>query len=61
MKKPPALQVEEIKGDKYPDRATAQRAALPLISSNLETVIRDLLKAGVLVVIDGKIIPNQQR
>ena len=57
MRKPPPLQVEEIQGDKYPDRAAAQRAALPLLSSNLQTVIRDLLERGVLVNVNGKIIP----
>lgn len=57
MRQPPDLQVEEIEGNKYPDRAAAQRAALPLLSSNLHTVIRDLLESGVLVNVDGKIIP----
>lgn len=57
MRHLPNLQVEEIEGNKYPDRAAAQRAALPLISSNLQTVIRDLLERGVLVNVDGKIIP----
>ena len=58
MKKAPALQVEEISGDKFPDRRTAQNTALPLISENLQAVIRDLLERGELVNVDGKIIPN---
>lgn len=58
MKKAPALQVEEIDGDKYPDRDAAQRAALPLISANLQAVIKDLLERGVLINDNGKIIPN---
>lgn len=61
MRKPPALQVEEIKGDKYPDLDTAQRAALPLVSANLQAVIRDLLERGVLVNVDGRLIPNPNK
>ena len=58
MKKPPALQVEEVSGDQFPDRNAAQEAALGLLSESLRTVIRDLLESGVLVCVDGKIIPN---
>ena len=60
MRKPPSLQVEEISGDKFPDRDTAQDAALPLISASLQAVIQDLLERGVLVNVEGKIIPNPQ-
>ena len=58
MKTAPILQLERISGDQYPDRDTAQEAALPLIAESLHAVIRDLLERGVLVEIDGKIIPN---
>jgi hypothetical protein len=58
MRKPPALQVEEISGNHYPDLKTAQSAALPQLADNLQSVIRDLLERGVLVNVDGKIIPN---
>lgn len=61
MKKAPALQVEEISGDKFPDRDTAWRAALPLFSENLQAVIRDLLERGELVNINGKIIPKPKK
>jgi len=61
MKKAPALQVEEISGDKFPDRHTAQDAALPLISENLQAVIRDLVERGELVNVKGKIIPNPNK
>jgi len=60
MKKAPALQVEEISGNQYPDLDAAQRAALSLISAELQSVIQSLLEQGVLVNINGKIIPNQQ-
>jgi hypothetical protein len=58
MRRAPDLQVEEISGDKFPDRHTAQEAALLSISENLQVIIRDLLERGELVIIDGKIIPN---
>jgi hypothetical protein len=58
MKKPPALQVEQIPGDQFPDREAAQRAALPPLSENVQAVIRDLLERGELVKVNGKIIPN---
>jgi hypothetical protein len=61
MKKAPALQVEEISGDKFPDCHTAQDAALSLISENLQAVIRDLLERGELVNVTGKIIPNPDK
>jgi len=58
MKKTPALQVEEIGGDQFPDRDSAQESALPLVAESLQAVIRDLLRRGVLVKVNGKIIPN---
>jgi hypothetical protein len=61
MKKAPALQVEEISGDQYPDREAAWRAALPSLSENLQAVIQDLLERGDLVNIKGKIIPNRRK
>jgi hypothetical protein len=61
MKKAPALQVEEFSGYKFPDRHTAQDAALSLISENLQAVIRDLLERGELVNVNGKIIPKPKK
>jgi hypothetical protein len=52
---------DEIPGNEYTDLKTAQRAALPALSDNLASVIRDLLECGVLVIRDGKIIPNPER
>ena len=57
-KKAPMIAIEEMPGDKYPDLESAQRAALPLMSASLQAVIRDLLERGVLVEVNGKIIPN---
>jgi hypothetical protein len=58
MKKPPALQLEEIQGNRFPDREAAQAAALPMLSESLQAVIQDLLARGVLANVDGKIIPG---
>jgi hypothetical protein len=60
MRKSPALQVEEISGDQFPDLETAQNAALSLLADNLQSVIRDLLECGVLVKVEGKIVPNPE-
>lgn len=60
MKKTPPLHVEEISGDKHADLRTAQSVALPLLSANVQAVIRDLLARGVLINDNGKIIPNPQ-
>jgi len=57
-KKAPMIAIEEMPGDKYPDLESAQRAALPFMSASLQAVIRDLLERGVLVEVNGKIIPN---
>jgi len=59
-KKAQILTIEEMPGEKYPDLATAQRAALPSISASLQAVIRDLLNNGNLINVNGKIIPASQ-
>jgi hypothetical protein len=61
MKKAPALQLEQIPGDRYPDLQSAQRAALPSMSESLQAVIQELLERGELVNVDGKILPNPDR
>jgi hypothetical protein len=60
MRKSPALQVEEISGDQFPDLVTAQNAALSLLADNLQSVIQDLLERGALVNVEGKIIPSPE-
>jgi len=60
MKKTPPLHVEEISGDQYADLRAAQSVALPLLSANVQAVIRDLLARGVLINDKGKIMPNPQ-
>jgi hypothetical protein len=57
----PALQLEQIPGEQFPDRETAQHAALPQLAESLQAVIRDLLERGELVNDNGKIIPGHPR
>ncbi len=58
MKKAPVLQLEQISGDTFPDRDAAQNAALSLLSENFQAVVQDLLERGVLVNVDGKLLPG---
>ncbi len=61
MKKTPALQVEEIGGDQYPDLDAAQRAALSGIASDIAETMRRLLADRWLINDNGRIIPNPER
>lgn len=60
-KKAQVLKIEEVPGKKYPDLATAQRAALPSISASLQAVIHELLKSGNLKNVNGKIVPTSSQ
>jgi hypothetical protein len=59
MKKAPALQLEQVPGERFPDRGAAQRAALPQLVQSMQAVIQDLLERGELVNDNGKIIPGR--
>lgn len=62
MKKPPALQVEEIPGDKFPSLEAAQRAALKEAAGNIAETMKRLLADGWFVIDDrGWVIPNPER
>ena len=61
MRRSPDLQVEEISGNQYPDLKTVQDATLSQLANSLQSVIRDLLDRGDLVIKDGKIVPNPAR
>ncbi len=61
MRKAPALQVEEIPGDKFPSLEAAQRAALKETGSDLAETTRRLLADGWLIECKGEIIPNPER
>ena len=60
-KKHPQITIQEISGDQFPDLETAQRAALDPIAAHLVNTIQELILAGRLVNINGKIIPNPKR
>jgi len=57
-RKSPAITIEEISGNHYPDLLHAQRAALPFMATHLGCVIGDLLASGILAQVNGKIVPN---
>lgn len=59
-KKAQVIDIEEIPGEKFPDLQSVQIAALPLITESLQSVIRELLESGDLVLIDNKIIPAEK-
>lgn len=61
MRQSPPLRVEEISGDAYPDLSTAQQKAWGNIAADLAKEIKFLLAEGVLVIENGKIVPNQER
>jgi hypothetical protein len=50
--------LEERSGDKYPDLRTVQQLAKCSLAVSLAATISDLLAQGILVVKDGKVIPN---
>jgi len=52
--------IEERPGNEYPSLEAAQQAALPLLSKSLYNVIQELLEQGVLVYVNGVLIPNPQ-
>lgn len=60
-RKSPDFTLEEIPGDQYADLTAAQQAALKATAADLAGIIRSLLAAGVLVQIEGKIIPNPKK
>lgn len=61
MRRPPPITITETPGNQFADLPAAQRAGLSRLADSLGDVIRDLLECGVLVIRDGKIIPNPER
>ena len=61
MKRPSALQLEQISGDRYPALETAQRAALKETAGDIVETVRRLLADGWLIECNGRIIPNPER
>lgn len=59
-KKAQVIDIEEIPGEIFPDLQSVQLAALPSITESLQSVIRELLESGDLVLINNKIIPAEK-
>ena len=49
---------EEIGGSQFPDLSSAQAAARSALAIDLAATIHELLAAGVLVQVSGRIIPK---
>jgi hypothetical protein len=58
-RKSPQIEIQEIPGDDFASIETAQRSARVLIAFDLAEVMRQMLDAGLLVVRDGRIVPNR--
>jgi hypothetical protein len=55
------MTLEEMSGDKYPDLHTVQQIVKCSIVAYLAETISDLLDQGVLVIKDGKVMPNSEK
>ena len=60
-RKSPSLRIEEVPGTQFPDLRTAQRNAVSSLVPGLAGTIQSLISDGLLIVSDGKIIPNTER
>jgi hypothetical protein len=55
------LILSEVPGNQYPTLVAAQRAALTATAYDITITLRLLLEAGVLVQVNGKIVPRADR
>ena len=60
-RKSPDLKIEEMPGNQYQNLEDAQSAALKTTAADLAETMRSLLESGVLVVENGKVIPNPDK
>jgi len=61
MSKRSHFNIEEFDGNCYPDLSAAQTKALKPLASSLAAVLRSLLSSGILVNVNGRIIPNPKK
>jgi len=60
-RKSPNLKIEEIPGNQYQSLEDAQKAALKATAADIVLKIRSLLESGVLIVENGKVVPNPDK
>lgn len=60
-RKSPNLAIEEFSGSQFPDLRTAQRSAVKGLVPGLAGTVHALLSNGLLIEVDGMIIPNPER
>jgi hypothetical protein len=57
----PDLFLTEVPGNQYASLGAAQRAALTATAHDIAATLRSLLDAGVLVQVNGKIVPRAEK
>jgi hypothetical protein len=57
----PEVSVEELGGDRYTDLGMVQRLVFDSLAGDLSVVLRVLLDAGILIVVDGCVVPDPER
>lgn len=55
----PQIKIQEIFGDNSASLEDAQRSARVMIAFDLAKVMRQMLDDGLLIIRDGRIIPNR--
>jgi len=61
LRNKPDFTLEEISGDQYADLVATQQAALKATAHDIAATLKSLLAAGVLVQVNGKIIPQANK
>jgi hypothetical protein len=60
-KKAQVMTIEEKPGKQFPDLESAQLAALPFFAESLQSLIREMLESGELILVNNKIIPAEEK
>ena len=55
------LSLFEVPGSLYPDLQTAQKSAVSALARSMEGTLKALIANGLLITVDGNIIPNPER
>ena len=61
MSRSTIIKAQEISGNQYADLASAQRQAIKNTAADFAAIIKRMQADGLLVTIDGQIIPNPER
>lgn len=61
MSRSTIIKAQEISGNQYADLANAQRQAIKNTAADFAAIIKRMQADGLLVTIDGQIVPNPER